>query len=122
MLGRKLVSFAARVIQKRPRAERARRSPGCVATGAAKMSASKLGRTHSVSTKLAMSLSRSNSIKIEVTDLELNIKTIYHSISEAARVLNMPAGFTGLRSVARVARAMHPPPPSRLLINKRGGR
>ncbi|RPB06269.1 hypothetical protein P167DRAFT_306875 [Morchella conica CCBAS932] len=56
-----------------------------------------------------MSLSRSNSIKIEVTDLELNIKTIYHSISEAARVLNMPAGFTGLRSVARVARAMHPP-------------
>nr|YP_010218681.1 hypothetical protein LK370_mgp142 [Morchella brunnea]UBU98383.1 hypothetical protein [Morchella brunnea] len=56
-----------------------------------------------------MSLSRSNSIKIEVTDLELNIKTIYHSISEAARVKNMPTGFTGLRSVARVARAMHPP-------------
>nr|UYR50764.1 hypothetical protein [Morchella crassipes] len=48
-----------------------------------------LGRTYSVSTKLAMSHSSPNSIKIEVTDLELNIKTIYHSISAAAKVLNI---------------------------------
>jgi group I intron endonuclease len=47
----------------------------------AKMSASQMGNTNGQN--------HPNSIKIEVTDLELNTKTTFGSISEAARALNI---------------------------------
>jgi group I intron endonuclease len=50
----------------------------------AKMSASKMGNTNAKN--------HPNFIKIEVTDLELNTKTIYNSIHEAARALNIHPG------------------------------
>jgi group I intron endonuclease len=72
----------------------------------AKMSASKMGSKHPEKTRAKMSASmkgknnpmfgyikkntgsQPNSIKIEVTDLELDTKTIYNSIRAAAKVLN----------------------------------
>jgi hypothetical protein len=48
------------------------------------MSASKMGNTNS------NSKNHPNSKKIEVTDLELDTKTTYNSINEAARALNLP--------------------------------
>jgi hypothetical protein len=49
----------------------------------AKISAAKIGNTHS------NSKSHPNSIKIQVTDLEINTKTIYHSVNSAAKALNI---------------------------------
>lgn len=51
-----------------------------------------LGRIHSEGTKAlirAAALNQASCIGIEVTDLELNTKTVYPSISEAARALNI---------------------------------
>jgi hypothetical protein len=45
------------------------------------MSASKMGNSNSKNNP--------NSIKIQVTDLELNTSTIYNSMGEAARALNI---------------------------------
>jgi group I intron endonuclease len=64
----------------------------------AKISASNLGKTRSEVTRAKMSASQMgntngqnhpNSIKIQVTDLELNTKTIYKSMRAAARALNI---------------------------------
>ncbi len=52
-------------------------------TSLAKMSTAKIGNTHS------NSKSHPNSIKLEVTDLEKNISTIFNSIGEAARALKI---------------------------------
>jgi group I intron endonuclease len=52
-------------------------------TSLAKMSTAKFGNTHS------NSKNHPNSIKLEVTDLEKNISTIFNSIGEAARALNI---------------------------------
>ncbi len=51
------------------------------------MSALKLGIKKSEQHKLSMSHSNPNKITIEVTDLETNISTTYHSIHAAARHL-----------------------------------
>lgn len=48
----------------------------------AKMSASKMGNSYGKNNP--------NSLKIEVTDLELGTQTVYDSIHEAARALNFP--------------------------------
>lgn len=53
------------------------------------MSAAGLGRKHTEEHKAKNSRSKPNCIKIEVLDLELNIKTIYNSIKEAARALKI---------------------------------
>jgi hypothetical protein len=47
------------------------------------------GTKTSEESKHKNSLSQPTKIKIEVTDLELNTKTIYHSMNEAARALNI---------------------------------
>jgi group I intron endonuclease len=68
----------------------------------AKISASNLGKTRSKVTRAKMSASQMgntngqnhpNSIKIEVTDLELNTKTIYKSMRAGARALNINVGI-----------------------------
>jgi hypothetical protein len=56
-----------------------------------RMSAARKGRIHSEESKLQNSLSQSNRIRIEVTDLELNTIISYNSIREAARALSCPA-------------------------------
>jgi hypothetical protein len=54
-----------------------------------KMSAAGLGRKHTDEHKAKNSLYQPNCVKIEVTDLELNTKTIYHSIKATARALKI---------------------------------
>jgi group I intron endonuclease len=54
----------------------------------AQMSASKMGKNNPMFGKTNCG-SHPNSTKIEVTDLELNTKTTFGSISEAARALNI---------------------------------
>jgi hypothetical protein len=63
----------------------------------AKISASKIGKNHpffgktqseeSIAKNMA---SQRNSLKTEVTDLELNVTTLYFSKRAAARALNIP--------------------------------
>lgn len=48
----------------------------------------RVGIKHSEETKLAISHSNPNIKKIEVTDIDTNIITIYHSINQAAKSLN----------------------------------
>ncbi len=62
----------------------------------AKMSTSKKGQNHPMFGKTPnqetiskITASQPNSIKIEVLDLEINTKTIYHSVGSAARALNI---------------------------------
>ncbi len=64
----------------------------------AKISASNLGKTRSEETRAKMSASKMgnsngknhpNSLKIEVTDLEKDTSTIYNSMCEAAKALNI---------------------------------
>jgi hypothetical protein len=62
----------------------------------AKMSTSKKGQNHPMfgktpnqETIYKITASQPNSIKIEVLDLEINTKTIYHSVGSAARALNI---------------------------------
>jgi hypothetical protein len=50
------------------------------------MSASQMGNTNS------NSKNNPNSIKIQVTDIETNITTIYNSIGEAARAIGVQQG------------------------------
>lgn len=45
--------------------------------------------SHSEETKARLSLSRSDNIKVSVTDLETNISTTYNSLGAAARALNI---------------------------------
>jgi hypothetical protein len=54
------------------------------------MSTLKLGIMKSEQHKLSLSHSNPNNIKIQVTDLETNVSTTYHSIHTAARALNIP--------------------------------
>jgi group I intron endonuclease len=47
------------------------------------------GKNHSDESKKKITDAMPNKIQIEVTDLDLNTQTIYHSIREAARALNI---------------------------------
>jgi hypothetical protein len=55
----------------------------------AKIIAANVGIPKSEEHKVAISLSMSNRIKIEVLDLETDTKTIYNSMHETARALNI---------------------------------
>jgi group I intron endonuclease len=64
----------------------------------AKISAYQMGRKKSLEDKANISASmmgnnngKNSSLKIEVTDLELGTKTLYNSMGEAARALNIAA-------------------------------
>ena len=66
----------------------------------AKMSTSKKGKNHPMFGKTPnqetiskITASQPNSIKIEVTDLEINTKTIYNSVGSAAKALNIHASI-----------------------------
>jgi hypothetical protein len=54
------------------------------------MRSTQMGSKKSEATRAKISSSQPNSLKIEVTDIELNTKTIYHSVGSAARALNIP--------------------------------
>jgi DNA-binding transcriptional regulator YhcF (GntR family) len=56
------------------------------------MRSTQMGSKKSEATRAKLSSSQPNSLQIEVTDLELNTKTTYPSIREAARALNINPG------------------------------
>lgn len=61
-----------------------------------KISNSMAGRTLSEEHKLNLSLSKRNSKKLSVLNLQTNEETIFHSISQAERSLGFPKGSIGL--------------------------
>ncbi len=54
------------------------------------MSEAHKGKTQSKETKGKISLSRTDNIKVEVTDLETKITTTFHSMGAATSALNIP--------------------------------
>jgi group I intron endonuclease len=61
-----------------------------------KISNSMTGKTFSDDHKLSLSLSKKNSKKLSVFNVQTNEETIFHSISQAERSLNFPKGAIGL--------------------------
>jgi hypothetical protein len=66
---------------------------------------SPLGHKHTEDSKVKMSANRTDSIKIEVTDLETKITTSYHSIHAASKALNIPRqSFDYLASPTKISK------------------
>lgn len=62
----------------------------------AKISATMSGRTFTDEHKLSLSLSKKNSKKLSIFNIQTNEETIFHSISQAERSMGFPKGAIGL--------------------------